>query len=330
MTDYALTFDDVLLRPRLGVLNTRKDADLSTYLAPRLKMHIPIVSAPMSSVTEAYMAGMMCKAGGFGFIHRFMPVEYQVNEYRQVKDGDRYDAGCALGINEGYDRFNALFEAGCRVFCIDVAHAHHSNVEGFIKSIPHRENITLIVGNVATQEGACFLADLGVDAIKVGIGSGAACSTRAVTGFGVPQLSAIMECSVAAKEHGVTLIADGGIRTSGDIVKALAAGADSVMLGRLLAGTDEAPYPGEYYGMASERGRDEASGANGHTADGAIEGVVGTVEQVGPVASVLKQLTDGIRSGISYAGATNLEELRANAQFIKVSPLSLTESGVRI
>jgi IMP dehydrogenase/GMP reductase len=192
----------------------------------------------------------------------------------------------------------------------------------FIDNAKNVSDSLLIVGNVATAEAANELATKvgGIAAIKVGIGPGAACTTREVTGFGVPQLTAIMDVADALRGTGIKIIADGGIKSSGDIVKALAAGADTVMLGRLLAGADESPHPGLYWGMASYR-------VNGHHAP---EGVEGVVERTGPVGRTIKQLAWGIKSGVSYGGGTDLDGLRRNAEFVRVTPLSMGESGTRL
>jgi IMP dehydrogenase len=339
LVQYQYSYDDVLLRPKMGVVASRDEVDVQSPLALDMAyLEVPIVSAPMSSVTEWDMASRMRVAGGFGFIHRFMSVEEQINMLRRATAGlttrrdPVEDVGCAIGINEGYDRMADLFEWGCRVFCLDVAHAHHVQVEKFIKGIPQsfREESWLIVGNVATYEGAKFLVDLDVDAIKVGIGPGAACTTRLVAGVGVPQLTAIMDV-YRATEGFVPIIADGGIKNSGDIVKALAAGADTIMLGHLLAGADEAPHLGEYYGMASARATKEANGFNSNTNLGvAPEGVEGTVERTGPVMDTVANLVRGVKSGISYVGATNIRELRDQAEFLVVTPNTINESRSRI
>jgi IMP dehydrogenase len=326
----GLAYDDVLLVPRKSSLSKREHADVSSYLLPKFKIDVPIVSSPMSSVTEERMATAMRTNGGFGVIHRFMPIHVQVDQFRQVNvvvSNTRQawrNAACAIGLKDWYDRIDALYNKAkfpCRIFVLDVAHAHHDTVGYVIEDIIkiYRDEIYLIAGNIATPDGARFLVDLGVQGVKVGIGSGAACTTRVVTGFGVPQLSAIM--SVYAEINGeATIIADGGIKNSGDIVKALAAGADTVMLGRLLAGCDEAPHPGEYFGMASKR-------VNGHHAP---EGVEGQIESIGPLKDVLKNLRWGLRSGLSYGGAANIADLRENAEFIRVTPLASLETGVRI
>lgn len=316
----GLSFDDVLLKPQLGVLEKREQADIGSPVVLGIQTEIPIISAPMASVTESKMAWAMQDNGAYGIIHRFLTVPEQIQEFDEAGK----HCSVAIGINEGYERWDKLLMAGCRVFCLDVAHAHHEAIAKFINDAAEdmRSSSKLIIGNVATASGARFLADLGAAAIKVGIGPGAACTTRAVTGFGVPQLTAIMDVYEALESAypDVCIIADGGIRNSGDIVKALAAGADTVMLGRLLAGADESPHPGLYWGMASKR-------VNGHHAP---EGVEGVVDRTGPVKNTLKELAWGIRSGISYAGATNLDELRRFAEFIRVTPLSMGESGTRI
>jgi len=245
-----------------------------------------------------------------------MTIDEQVQQCQQARS--YYEkVGVALGIkDEDYQRYFALYDAGCRIFCIDIAHAHCKQMGKFLDELPKRDS-QLIVGNVGTVEGAQFLQEHGADCIKVGIGPGAACTTREVTGFGVPQLSAIAEVSEGVS---VPVMADGGIKNSGDIVKALAAGADTVMVGRLLAGTDEAAQRDQYYGMASKR-------MNGHHAP---EGAEGVVVQVGPVDDVLKKLLWGIRSGISYAGGTNIDSLQINAEFIPVGYGSHAESATRI
>jgi len=316
--EIGLSFDDVLLVPKKGILSKRKDADISSEWLPGDRISIPIVSAPMESVTDANMAKATFFAGGAAVIHRFMPIDDAVKVFWEIKGYS--SIAMALGVNERYDRWRRLYDAGCRNFCIDVAHGHHELVYSFIDEARNVGDSNVIVGNIATGEAAEFLADLGISAVKVGIGPGAACTTRERTGFGVPQLTAIMEVADALKDTDIKIIADGGIKHSGDIVKALAAGAHSVMLGRLLAGASETPHPGLYWGMASKR-------VNGHRAP---EGVEGVVEKTGPVADTLKELAWGIRSGVSYAGATNLEELRQNAEFVRVTPMSSIESGARV
>ena len=321
----TLSYDDVLLQPRLGVLNKRRDADISTELFADIPLDIPILSAPMTSVTGPGMCNAMRQNGGIGVLPRFgWSIEESV-AIAETHAGNK----CLWAIGLDLERYEALYSAGVRWFCFDVAHAHHKAVGAFLSALPHRDDIFLMAGNVGTQEGAQFLADLGVDAIKVGIGPGAACRTREVTGFGIGQLSAVIQVAnflrndhsaTSVRGSRITIVADGGIKNSGDIVKALAAGADSVMLGKLLAQSNEAPGNGQYYGMASKR-------INGHYAP---EGAEGTVELRGPVRDILKELTWGLKSGISYAGATNLHELRENAVWQRVTPAVRFESSVRL
>lgn len=330
----ALSYDDVLLRPQTGFLSSRSDADISTRLLGDIKLDIPIISAPMDSVTGPRLAANMRTLGGFGILHRFHDtIDDQVDDYTRASllgSFRRPCLGCAIGINENLERYIKLYDAGCRVFCIDVAHGDSEHVFRLIKMLPFRDDVGLIVGSVATRLGAISLFNLGVDAIRVGVGPGAACTTRTVTGFGVPQLSAIMEVADAItymrrsqrenEGYCPTIIADGGIKNSGDIVKALAAGADTVMLGSLLAGTDESPQPGKYWGAASKK-------MNGHNAP---EGVEGFVPKTGSLGNTLKELVWGIKSGVSYGGASNLAELREMAEFQVVSPMSVHETNTRI
>ena len=323
--DMGLSFDDVLVVPQKSVLSSRRDADLTTYLTGyygrSLQLNIPIVSANMPSVTENSMAHHIGMEGGFGFLHRFMTIEENVKMFKFI--GGRMphtpQCGISLGIHEGLDRFDALYDAGARLFLLDVAHAHSTPSLRFVDRLGRRapRDAYLIVGNVATSQAVEDLENLGVDGIKVGVGPGAACTTREVTGAGRAQLTAIMECSDAAS---VPIIADGGIRNSGDIVKALAAGASTVMLGRLLAGCDESPVPGSYWGNASGR-------MNNHQAP---EGTEGVVERTGTLADTLKPLLWGIRSGISYAGATGVRDLHKHAIFERVAPGVAAESGHRL
>lgn len=317
--DVALSYDDVLLVPKRGVLEHRANANISSILVHGSALPVPILSAPMSSVTEGRMARAMYDVGGMGVIHRFMTIEKQIEEFIVS-----HNAICALGLEDGIDRtYRIGNRTGCYLYMLDVAHAHSNAVLDFVKLWKNTfsgDLMKLIVGNIATRQAAADLCVAGADGVKVGIGPGAACTTREVTGFGVPQLTAVMDVADELKGRDVTVIADGGIKNSGDIVKALAAGANSVMVGRLLAGADEAPKPGEYFGMASKR-------VNGHNAP---EGIEGFVAATGPAAETIKSLAWGIRSGVSYSGGTDLAGLRWNAEFMRVSPLSRLESNTRI
>lgn len=321
----GLTFDDVLLVPQHGVLMKRKSADISTELVRGYPIANPIISANMPSVTGPELAKAMWFAGGFSFLPRFNSIDEACQEYDSVAN-DLTDCGVSIGIDD-MDRATSLAYKGARIFCLDIAHGDHQQafyaIDTFKAEIKRQFlGIKLVVGNIATAKAAEALCLKGVDAVKVGVGPGAACRTREVTGFGVPQLSAIMEVSelVRNKYPEVRIIADGGIKNSGDIVKALAAGADSVMVGSLLAGCDEAPNPGEYYGNASHT-------VNSHRAP---EGSYGAVERRGSVADTIKELTWGIRSGISYGGGTDIAGLRERAEFIQVTAAGQYENQVRL
>ncbi|MEF8790539.1 MAG: guanosine monophosphate reductase, partial [Haloarculaceae archaeon] len=240
----GLSYGDALLVPKHSGVDSRDEVDLSTYLTDDLPLEVPLLSAPMDTVTERETAVALSEAGGFGTIHRFLAVEEQAAEVRAASEAGAR-VGAALGIDEAtVERAEAVVEAGTDCLMLDVAHGHleacldaTSDVAAEFPSLP------LVAGNVATAEGVADLAAAGADCVKVGIGPGSHCTTRKVAGAGVPQLTAVDDCADAAAAHGVRTIADGGIRSSGDAVKALMAGADTVMMGSLFAGTDEAPMP---------------------------------------------------------------------------------------
>jgi len=463
----ALTFDDVLLIPKRSPVHSRKDVDLSTRLSRNIKLNIPIVSANMDTVTESAMAISMAHSGGIGVIHRFMPMERQVEEVLKVKRAEsviieepytiwpsatmadakrlmqekgvngllvvdankkllgiltardllfednelsrvselmtpmkalhtasadasidearqllreykleklplideeghlrglitskdmvtlaerpqackdskgQLTVGAAVGIREGYlERARALVDAGVDVLVVDVAHGHSDRVLNVVRKLKKElSQVDVIAGNVATPEGTKDLIDAGADAVKVGIGSGSICITRIVTGAGVPQLTAVLECAEVAKDLNVPVIADGGIRNSGDITKALAAGASSVMIGSMLAGTEESPgvtvmRNGRKYkihrGMASvgasmKRGSQEAED-EAALLEYVAEGIEAFVPYRGTSNEIIAQLAGGIRSGLSYCGARTLAELRQNASFVHLTSAALKES----
>jgi len=336
----TLSFDDVLLVPSHSNITSRKEVFITTSLSSdhrKLQLDIPLVSANMDTVTEGEMAITMAKMGGVGIVHRFLEVEQQVKEVNKVKDKN-LRVGAAIGVKNGEkERAEALVGAGVDFLTVDIAHGHSEYAINKVKEL--RElfpDLFIIAGNVATAKGFEDLSKAGADAIKVGIGAGSICTTRVVTGFGVPQLSAILDCAPIAKKMNVGLIADGGIKSSGDVVKAIAAGADVVMIGNMLAGTDEAPgdvmtVDGRSYktyrGMASLQAN--MSRPDNHKQKGEIiaEGVAGLVPYKGSATDVLKTIIGGIRSGLSYAGARTFEELRKNAQFIKITPSGFRESN---
>ncbi len=333
------TFDDVLLVPKKTDLASRSHVNLSTQLTPKIKLKIPFISANMDTVTESKMAITLAKEGGIGIIHRFLTIEQEIREVRLVKK-EKLLVGAAIGIKDDYlERTEALLKAGADVIVIDIAHGHSifllKALKELVKKFPKKE---FIVGNVATAEGAADLIECGAAAVKVGIGPGALCTTRIVTGAGVPQLTAIAECTEAAQGK-VPLIADGGIRMSGDIVKALAAGASTVMIGALFAGCDESPalsifrHNTKYKltrGMASLMANHDRQRNDDKVKKDlklyAAEGVEAVVPYRGSVVDLIRQFLGGIKSGFSYCGSKNIGELWQKAEFIQITQSSLVES----
>jgi IMP dehydrogenase len=339
MSDYklALSFDDVLLVPKHSNIETRADVALTSIIGNG-ELKIPIISSPMDTVTESDMAAAMSNRGALGIIHRYNSVEEQVDlifEARSVCLGDSM-IGAAIGVTGDFEeRACAAFDAGANVICIDVAHGHHEMVKNALSRLRSvfGASVSIIAGNVATLEAFNDLADWGADAIRVGIGGGSICSTRMMTGHGVPTFQSVLDCSRSDRK--AVLIADGGIKNSGDIVKCLGAGADMVMLGSMLAGTKESP--GEslqdasgnklkvYRGMASREAqvawRGEAR---------SLEGVSTTVPYKGKVENILRDLTQNIRSGLSYSGCRNIGEFQAYARFIKQTQAGQLESHTHI
>ncbi len=469
-SEVGLTFDDVLLVPKRSSIRSRRDVDTASVLVPGIKLHIPIISANMDTVTESEMAIALAQQGGIGILHRFMPIEQEAELVRRVKraeslvvqdpitidenatveeararmaetgvgglivvDGEnrllglvttrdillanggggsikrvmtprdklvvadsnelmeearkklyekrieklplidseghivglitaqdivkirehpeatkdrrgRLCVGAAVGARpDDIERATACVNAGVDVLVIDIAHGHSDHTIEMVKRLKSKFPKTpLIAGNVATAEGVCDLAEAGADAVKVGVGAGSICITRVVTGFGVPQLTAISDCAEAAHKLNVPIIADGGVRTSGDLTKALAAGANTVMLGSMLAGTDESPgapivRQGRRYkvvrGMASltanvqRRKMERGEIADEEWSEVVPEGVEAMVPYRGAVVDILKQMIGGLRSGMSYAGARSIEELWEEAEFVRITGAGIQESG---
>lgn len=336
----GLTFDDVLLIPKKTPVETRSNVDLTSQLTPKIKLKVPIVSANMDTVTEGLMALEMAKSGGIGIIHRFLSIEQQVAEVKMVKD-ENLVVGAAIGIKGDYlERAEALLKVGADVIVIDIAHGHSVFLIKALKELKKRfKKSEFIAGNVATAEGAEELIKNGAAAIKVGIGPGALCTTRVVAGSGVPQITAIMDCVAVARKYKVPVIADGGIRYAGDIVKALAAGASTVMIGTLLAGCEESPALTFYRnsekfkltrGMASLTANHERqfkdTSIRKDMKEYAAEGVEAIVSYKGNVSQLINQFVWGVKSGFSYSGAHNIKDLWGNAEFIQISQSALVES----
>ncbi|MFT7597765.1 MAG: IMP dehydrogenase [Acidimicrobiales bacterium] len=335
----GLTFDDVLLVPQRSSIRSRSDVSLRTKATRSIELAVPVIAANMDTVCEAEMAIALGALGGMGAIHRFNTVADQAEMVRQVKDSGDCPVGAAVGTDrDALDRAAALVEAGVDALVLDIAHGHADHaIEVLITMKAAFPNVDIVAGNVATRVGAQELADAGADAVKVGVGPGGVCTTRLVAGVGVPQLTAVADCSDIVGPDGerVPVIADGGIRTSGDIAKALAAGASSVMIGSLFAGTKESPGDVEQSsrglvkrvrGMASFEAIEARAEREGETVDAeyfeqrAPEGVEGTVPYRGAVSKLLGTLLAGVRSGMSYSDARTIIELWEKAEFVRVTP----------
>lgn len=329
MLEY-FTFDDVLILPQHSDINSRELISTGTDFLG-LKLDVPIISSNMDYVTGSKMAIAMHEAGGLGILHRFMPWSEQLEALDEIYANDT-PVALSVGVREATNFADLPYDD--IIVCIDVAHGDHDRVVSLIENIKtYYPHVKIIAGNVATAEGYSRLSSAGADAIKVGIGPGSVCTTREVTGVGVPQLSAIMNVAArrASIKGTVQIIADGGIKNSGDMVKALAAGADVVMLGSLLAGASECPVEAietaDGHRLKPYRGQ-SIFGVNG--AKFTPEGISGYVFEKGPVKDIIKQLRGGLRSGMSYVGAMNLDELRENTEFIRISPGTQVESSTRI
>ncbi|WWO95744.1 MAG: IMP dehydrogenase [Candidatus Dasytiphilus stammeri] len=355
----SYVFDDVLLVPKFSHASSRKNIDISVNLNRIGELSIPIISANTQWCTESAMATEMARLGGLGIIHRMCPLATQVREVRRVKNNsnffydthikptvDKYGTlkvGASVGVIDDYfDRAKKLINAGVDFITVDVAHGHSKqSIEAIKKLSDHFPDIPLIAGNVATSQGVLDLVSAGASIIKVGIGPGSVCTTRSITGVGVPQLTAIIDCVQPAKELGVSIIADGGIRSSGDIVKALAAGATCVMLGKMLAGTKESAaqfleVEGKKYkatrgfvtfGTKMEIRRLQGSKITKEEYINYVpEGIEACFEYIGSLREYIYQLRGGIQSGFSYCGANNYSELLSNHEFIHVSSKTQQES----
>jgi len=339
----ALTFDDVLLLPRYSSVLPSKTKIL-LKLTKKISLKVPFLSSAMDTVTESKMAIAIAKEGGIGIIHRNLNIKHQSQEVKKVKN-KKLNVGAAIGTNEeDIERAKALASSGVDLIVIDTAHGHSEKVLKTLSKIKRSiKEVPICVGNIATGEAAKKLYNSGADIIKVGIGPGSICTTRMVAGIGVPQISAIMEVKKALNKKNVKIISDGGIKFSGDIAKALAAGADAIMMGSIFAGTEESPgkkfkikgkFFKEYRGMGSI-GAMSAGSANRYFQKNfkdkskfVPEGVEGRVEYKGKVSKIIYQLQGGLRSSMGYIGAKNLEEINKKAKFIKITKAGFYESMV--
>ena len=331
----GLTYDDVLLMPRHCEITSRTIPNLGTRLTKNKKMSLPFIAANMDTVSEFEMANKMAELGGHAILHRFMSTEEQVIMVKKLLElrGKHNDlhVSASVGVKEeGMRRADALADAGIEILTLDIAHGDSvmmlETLEYIKMTHPH---IDVIAGNVAMPDGVARFINAGADAVKVGIGPGSMCTTRIITGCGVPQLTAVSLCVQEARKHDIPVIADGGIKTSGDIVKAFAAGAETVMLGSMLAGTLETP--GElkggmkkYRGMAS---KDAQVSWRGDMQKGmAPEGESRMIPCKGSVENVIHELSGGVRSGMTYLNARSLADINSNALFMEMSTNGIGES----
>jgi IMP dehydrogenase len=340
----ALTFDDVTMCPKYSEV-LPSDVDTSTKLSKGLTLKIPLISSAMDTVTESRMAISIAKAGGIGVIHRNLEIKKQIEEIRKVKKL-KLLVGAAVGAGPTeIKRVEAILKEKIDLIVVDTAHAHSKKVAEIIRLIKKKNhnNITLCAGNIATSDAAKFLVKLGVDIIKVGIGPGSICTTRLVAGIGVPQLSAILEVKKGIKNNKIKIISDGGIKYSGDLAKALSAGADAVMIGSLFAGTKETPgrlikKNGKLF--KSFRGMGSVGAMNKGSADRYFqkkqknlskyvpEGVEGFVKFKGNVQSVIYKLVGGLKSSMGYLGAKKVLNLKNKPNFVKITKAGFYESMV--
>ena len=332
----TITFGDVLLVPKYSEILSRKEINLSVNLGNDLpELSCPFVSSPMDTVTEQEMAISMFKQGGVGIIHRYNTIKEQVEISKKVFAAAGFSAA-AIGVSGDYvERAAALYSAGARVLCVDVAHGHHVLMKKALSELRSifGDTVHIMAGNVATLQGFNDVADWGADSIRVGIGGGSICSTRIQTGHGVPTLQSVIDC--AKTDRDAMIIADGGMRSTGDIAKAIAAGADLVMCGSLFAGTDESP--GEvfsasdnkkykvYRGMASVEAQRDWKGSHN-----SVEGISTTIPYKGSVVDIIQLMKKQLASACSYSGAISLKEFRSRCEFIIQSGSSQTESSTHI
>ena len=340
----ALTFDDVTLAPKYSEI-LPAEVDTSIVLTKFLNLRIPLLSSAMDTVTESKMAIAIAKAGGLGIIHRNLNIKKQIQEIKKVKKL-KLLVGAAVGAGPNeFKRAEAVLKENIDMIVVDTAHGHTKKVAEIIKFIKKRKNkkTALCAGNIATAEAAKYLHKLGVDVIKVGIGPGSICTTRLVAGIGVPQLSAILNVRSGVKNQKIKIISDGGIKYSGDLAKAFAAGADAVMIGSLFAGTDETPGKlikknGKLF--KSFRGMGSVGAMNKGSADRYFqfkqkdvskyvpEGVEGLAKYKGKVSNVIYKLIGGLKSSMGYLGSKQIKYLRKKPQFVKITKAGFYESMV--
>ena len=331
----TITFSDVLLVPKYSEIVSRKSIDLSVDIGNGINLSSPFISSPMDTVTEHSMAIAMAKYGGLGIIHRYNTIEEQAEITREVQmKTDKVAA--AIGVSGDFlERAQSAVSEGAKILCVDVAHGHHVLMKDALRKLRSAfgKKVHIMAGNVATLEGFNDLADWGADSIRIGIGGGSICSTRVQTGHGVPTLQSIIDCSKS--DRNALLIADGGIKNSGDVAKAIAAGANLIMCGSLFAGTDESP--GEifsasdgkkykvYRGMASVEAQKDWKGSHN-----SVEGISTTISYKGSINNIVGLMKKQLASACSYSGASNLKEFYHNSEFIQQTHSAQIESSTHI
>lgn len=346
----GVSFDDVLIEPAYSEITSRQSISISNSLDSSLSFQVPIISSPMDTVTESTMATAVSSSGGLGIIHRYNTIDRQVHLVRTSIDQGALYVGAAIGVKGDYiERAVELVSNGVAVLCVDIAHGHHVLMKNALANLRNvlGSEVHIMAGNVATPEAFSDLASWGASSVRVGIGGGSICSTRLKTGHGVPTLQSIFNIScrntkmLPSPSYGkIPLIADGGIKTAGDIVKALAAGADFVMLGSMLSGSPETPgdiltIPDPenktltsykvYRGMSSVEAQMDW---RGHTSS--LEGVSAFVKTKPSISTIIKELANDIRSGLSYSGANTILELQEKASFLSQTSFGVRESGTHI
>lgn len=330
----GLTFDDVLLMPTHSEMSSRRTPQLDTQVTKNFSLKLPIIASNMDTITEYQMAIKMAELGGLGILHRFMNPEEQIRQVKLMAQAIKplgLPVAASIGVKEdGMRRAEMLVDAGVDILTIDIAHGDSvmmfETLDFVKKKFP---KIDVIAGNTAMPEGVKRLIEHGADAVKVGIGPGSMCTTRIITGCGVPQLSAVAMCVIEARKYNIPVIADGGIKTSGDIVKAFAAGAQTVMLGSMLSGCLETPGEIEggrkrYRGMAS---KDAQVSWRGELPQGmAAEGEARWVNCKGSVENIVHELSGGVRSGMTYLNANTIADINKNARFMEMTASGMMES----
>lgn len=334
------SFDDVLISPKYNKIISRKDVKFETWVTKNYKLDIPLIAANMDTVCESEMAIAIGRLGGLGVVHRFLSLDEQAKEVVKIKKAGLI-AAAAIGVKDFKERAKALEAAGVNILVLDVAHGHSKRAGKTLDYLKENHpDVDILVGNIATKDAAEYFISKKADGIKVGIGPGSACTTRVMTGAGVPQITAIMDAYEAAQGR-VPICADGGVKCPGDLVKAIGAGANTVMSGSIFAGTDETPGSiitkdgkkfKEFRGMASYSATVRKMKLDGMKIDENIhaEGESTVVPCIGPVSKVAHHYLSGLASGMTYVGAKDIESIRGKADFIEISSAGYEESISRL